>query len=124
MKFIQIFCCLRVEVNVSREVEPLHIIQIFNNDGVSLGLSYQPEHLGVAVFSEDDNLRLRRCLILPLDAALQLQHHWAGGIDEGDIVLAGKSIGGRRFSVSAQQHLHVVQLGQLVVINGDESLSM
>ena len=59
--------------------------------------------------------------VLLLDAPLQLQHHGAGGIDNLYAVLLRQLVGLRRFAVSSQEHLDVVELAHLVVVDGDES---
>ena len=76
----------------------------------------------MSILAEDDNLCIRVAVVLPLDASLQLQHHWAGGIDNLDVVALRQLIGRRRLTMCPQQHLCSVQLLQVVVVDGDESL--
>ena len=74
----------------------------------------------MSVFSEDDNLSLA-CLILCLDALLQLKHHGTGGIDDLDVVTTGEFIGLGGLAMCTQQHLDIVEFTHLVVIDGDKS---
>ena len=60
-------------------------------------------------------------IILFLDTLLELEHHRTGGIDDLDVVLSGELVGLRGLSMGTQQHLHVVQLTHVVVVDGDES---
>ena len=93
---------------------------MLDDDGVACRLTNQSEHLSMSLFPEDDNLS-GACLILLLDALLQLEHHRARSVDNLDIVLTSQLIGLRGLAMSAQQYLHMVQLTHLVVIDGDES---
>ena len=113
---------LRVEVDVAVEVEPLHIVDAFDDDGSRQGLPHQSQHLGVAVLAEDDNLRIGVVVKLPLNAALQGQHHGAGSIDDLDIVSLGQLVGLGGLAVGPKQHLHIVQLPEVIVIDGDQSM--
>ena len=63
----------------------------------------------------------RRSLILLFDLLLELEHHRASGIDNLDMITTGKFISLWGLSMSAQQHLHIVKLAHLLVVDGDES---
>jgi hypothetical protein len=55
------------------------------------------------------------------DALLELEHHRAGGIDDLDVVTAGEFVGLWGFAVGTEEHLHVVELTHVVVVDGDEA---
>ena len=61
-----------------------------------------------------------RFIILSLDALLELEHHGTGGIDDLDVVATGELVGLRGFAMGTQQHLHIVELAHLLMIDGDE----
>ena len=122
MEAIERLCCLRVEIDVAREVELLHVLHLLYHDSLACGLSHKSQHLGVSALAEDNYLRIGRRVVLSLDAALQSQHHGARSVDYLYVVLLRQSVSLGRFAVSTQQHLHVVQAAQIVVIDSDESL--
>ena len=70
--------------------------------------------------TEDHDLR-GVFIILFLDALLELEHHRTSGINDLDVVLTGELVGLRGLTVGTQQHLHVVQLAHIIVIDGDQS---
>ena len=55
------------------------------------------------------------------DLLLELEHHRTSGIDNLDMITTGKFISLWGLSMSAQQHLHIVKLAHLLVVDGDES---
>ena len=55
------------------------------------------------------------------DFLLQLQDHGTGGIDDLDVVAVRYLVGFGRFAMGTEQDLHVVELLELVVVDGDES---
>ena len=75
----------------------------------------------MSVLAIDDNLLVGRLVKLLLDALLQAKHHRASRIDDFDVVLSGQLVGGRWLSVCPEQYLHVMQLGELFVVDGDEA---
>ena len=117
---VERFRGLRVEVDVSGKVEPFHLIEVLYDDGVRLCLPDESEHLSVTALAEDDDLRSPRLIILFLDTLLELEHHGASGIDDLDMVAAGEFVGLRGLAMGAQQHLHIVEFAQVVVIDGDK----
>jgi len=66
-------------------------------------------------------MRGKIAIVLAFDAFLQLEHHRTGGVDDFNIVSLGQFIGLRRFTMSAQKDLHIVQLPHLIVLDGDQS---
>ena len=74
--------------------------------------------------SEDHNLRIRMIFVLFFNATLQRQHHRTGGIYNLDVVFSSQFVGFRGFSMCSQQHLHIVQLAQIIVVNGHQSAFM
>ena len=56
-----------------------------------------------------------------LDTLLQPEHHRAGGVDDLNAVAAGGIVGRWRLAVGTQQHLDVVQGGQVVVRYGAQT---
>ena len=107
----------------------LHVVEIFNDDGVAVGLANESEHFGVAVFPENHDLRggfslcqkLPRGFVLLLDAPLQLQHHGTGGIDDFDVVPTGNFVGLRRFAVGPEQHFRIAERVELLVVDGEKA---
>ena len=78
--------------------------------------------------TEDHDLLLAICflifiprIILFLDAALQLEHHRTSSINNLNIVLAGQRIRLWRFTMRTQQHLRIMQLLEVVMINGNQT---
>ena len=133
MELVERLRGLTVEVDIAREVEALHLVEALDDDGGRLGLTYEAEYLGVAFLAEDDDLgdptptppleregNIVGFIELFLDALLELKHHGAGGIDNLDVVTSGELIGLRGFAMGAQQHLHIVELAHLFVVDGDE----
>ena len=114
---------LRIQTDVAAEVQSAHLLDAFYHDGLSVGLTHQSQHLGMSVLSvyHDLSAMLRVVVVLLLDALLQAEHHRTSGIDDFDVVLACQFVGGRWFAMGAEQHLHVVQLGKLLVVDGDEA---
>ena len=102
----------------------LHILQLLYHDGMSLGLTYQAQHLGMSLLAEDDDLRLGIVNILLFDAALKLEHHRTGGIDNLDVVAFGKGIGLRWLSVGTKQNLHTVEFLHLIMVDGGQTSLM
>ena len=90
------------------------------HDSPVVGLSDESHHLGVSIFSEDDDLRFGVGLKLSSYPPLQLQHHRAGGIHYLDMVLRRPLISLRRFAVGPEQHGGIVQVGHLLMVEGDE----
>ena len=50
-----------------------------------------------------------------------MKHDRASGVNEVDMPFAGKGVGGWRFAVCTQQHLGVVNVAHLLVVDGHES---
>ena len=90
MELVETLGSLGIEGDVAAEIqlaylpEMLHILQLLYHDGMTFGLTYQAQHLGMSLLTEDDDLRLGIVDILLFDAALKLEHHRAGGIDNLD----------------------------------------
>ena len=72
-------------------------------------------------FPVDDDLCLGVFGIYLLDASLQVEHHGACGIDDGDVLCFGLPVGGRRLTVCTQQNLGVAQLSEGGVVDHQES---
>ena len=121
MKLIQRLGGLREEIHITCEIQTFHILETFNHNSPSIGLSHQSQHFCMSRFAKDDKLGMRVLVALGLDAALQLQHHGTGGINDFDMVLTGQLIGLRRLTVCAEQHLHIMQMAQLLMVDGNES---
>ena len=131
MKLVERLGGLRIKEDVAGEIEAVNVVKLLDDDGRAMGLSHQPQHLGMAVLAEDDNLRttlpqpigdrLGR-LKLPLDAPLQLQHHRTSGIYNVNMVATSKFVGLGRLSMGTQQHFHPMQTGKLLMVDGDETL--
>ena len=117
VKLFEAFRGLRIKIYVAIEVEMTYVFKLFDNDGTALCLPHKPQNLGMTVLTEDHNLRLRLAVELPFDTPLQLQYHRTSGIDDLDTVATGRLISLGRFAVSSQQHLYIVQVFQLFVID-------
>ena len=48
--------CLRIEIDVAREIEALDILEVGDDDGFALRLTDKTEHLSMTGLAEDDNL--------------------------------------------------------------------
>lgn len=121
MELIERLRCLRIEIDVAGEVEARHLVGMLYDDGMLICLSHETEHLCMSVLAKDDYLGIRRCLILFLYPSLQLKHNGAGGIDDLDVITACNLVGLRRFAMSAEQHFRIMQFGELLMLDGDES---
>ena len=113
-KFLHRLGGLRVEVDVSRVVNLVDLVDVFDDQCLTASLAHQTVDLGMTALAVDDYLRPMRGILIVIgggDALLQLEYDGAGGIDNLDIVAAGSLIGFGRFSMCPQQHLHIVQLG-------------
>ena len=100
------------------EVEAFHVLRPFDDDGASGGLPDEADDLGVSRLAIDDELRVRFLVGHALDAALELQHDGAGGVDDVDVVLPRSGVGFGRFAVSAEQNFGVAQAAESVVVDG------
>ena len=129
VELVERLCGLRVEVDVARKVERGHLVETLDDDSGGLRLSHETKHLGMTLLAEDYDLGGRGLLIthtmiliiLALDALLELEHHRTGRIDNLDVVAAGEFVGLRGLAVGTKQHLHVVELAQVVVVDGDKA---
>ena len=75
----------------------------------------------MAGFAKDNNLRIVVCVILPLYSTLQLQHHGACGVYYLNVVLSRQLVCFGRLAVCPEQHLHIVQLPHVVMIDCDKA---
>ena len=89
---------------------------------MTVACPYESQHLGMAALAVNDNLgsALARFTSTEggIDALLQLEHYRAGGIYDLDAVAAGGLVGLGRLTMSPEQHLHVMQLFQLLMGDG------
>ena len=111
---------LAVKADVTREIKLAYLVGAFDDNGIPLGLSYKPQHLGMSVFTEDYNLLLVIGVskIFLLDAFLQMQYNRARGINYPDIVLFSNTVCGWRLAMSTQQYLRVLQPVKLLMPYG------
>ena len=126
MELVERLRGLRVEEDIMTEVELLHLVEVLDDDGRRLRLTYETKHLGMTFLAEDDDRafpswEVAKGVILRLNPFLELEHHRTGGIDNLDVVLAGQLIGLWGLTMGPQQHLHVVELAQVVVVDGDQT---
>lgn len=56
LKSVQRLCGLGVETDVFAEIQFPCLFLLFDDDGLSGGLSYQTQYFGVSIFAIDDNL--------------------------------------------------------------------
>ena len=133
MKLVERLGGLGVEIDVAREIQFRHLVDILNDNGVGMCLTHESQYLGVTFLAENNylwsiltshfTLFTPRLVILFLDAFLELQHHRTSGINDFYVVATSQLVGLRGFAMSPQQHLHIMQLAKVVVIDGDESHS-
>jgi hypothetical protein len=122
VEFIEAHGGLRVEVDVTREVESFHVVEVFHHDGFLVGLSHETEHFRMTVLSENHDLCFGIAVELSFDSSLQCQHHRAGGVNDFNVVASSRFVGLWWLTVGTQQHGDVMQPGQLLMIDGDESV--
>ena len=120
MKLVKALGRLGIEIDVAREIQFLYILEFLYHDGLADSLPHKSLHLCVSVLTKDDYLRIRIADILSLDAFLQLQHHRTGGINDVYMVSLGQGISLRRLTISTQQHLDMIQLLHILVVDGDK----
>ena len=119
MKLVKTLSRLGIEIDIAREIQFLHILEFLNHDGLAGSLPHQSQHLCVSILAKDDYLRIRIAGILTLDTFLQLQHHRTGGVNDVYMVLLSQGISLRRLTMSTQQHLDMMQLLHILVVDGD-----
>lgn len=124
MEIVKTLGGLRIEVDILGEVEIPDIIDFLDYDSLLASLTHQAKDFGMTVFAKYHYLGIGGCIVLSPDAALQSQHHRAGSIDNLDVVALGKLVGLRRFAMSSQQDFYIVELGELLMVDGDESFGM
>lgn len=124
MEIVESLCGLRIEVDVFGEVELLDIIDFLNHDSLLASLTHQAKDFGMTVFAKYHYLGIGGSIVLAFDAALQSQYHGASGIDNLDVVALGKLVGLRRFAMGSQQDFDIVELGELLMVDGDEPFGM
>ena len=78
----------------------------------------------MTVLAEYHYLCLRVGVILFLDASLQLKHHRTRRVNYLDIVASCRLICLGRLTVRPEQHLDIVQLLQLLMVDGYQSARM
>ena len=79
LKSVQRLCGLGVETDVFAEIQFPCLFLLFDDDGLSGGLSYQTQYFGVSIFAIDDNLLVA---VVFLDVLL-LNLLFAGGVRPG-----------------------------------------
>lgn len=124
MEVVESLGGLRIEVDVLGEVELLDIIDFLDYDSLLASLTHQAKDFGMTVFAKYHYLGIGGSIVLSPDAALQSQHHGAGGIDNLDVVALGKLVGLWRFAMGSQQDFDIVELGELLMVDGDEPFGM
>lgn len=124
MEIVESLGGLGIEVDVLGEVELLGIINILDYYSMLASLPHQAKDFGMTVFAKYHYLGIVGSIVLSPDATLQSQHHGAGGIDNLDIVALGKLVGLGRFAMGSQQDFDIVELGELLMVDGDESFGM
>ena len=130
---LKIFVTASAETRAQRRVDELRakgvevdfaeVLAVFDDHGLPMSLSHQPVYFGVSCFPINDDLRLfgRVGVIGRFYFSLQLQHDGASGVDDFDVVLGGDAVGLGRLAVGTQQHFHVVQMFELLVVDCDEA---
>ena len=87
---------------------PVQHLLVFHHQGVAVHLPHQAQYFGVTHPAENDYLSVPAVLVQAsvclTDTALQLQHHRAGAVNHRQFAGRSFGIGGRRFSVSPDEH--------------------
>lgn len=110
---------LTVKGDGTVEVElVLHVIEIFDHDGMAADLSHQSYDFGVSLFAEYHNLCVGVAGKFVLDALLKMENDGTGGIDDVDIVPTGCIVGLRRFAVCPQQEFGIVEVIEVGMFDG------
>ena len=104
LKSVQRLCGLGVETDVFAEIQFPCLFLLFDDDGLSGGLSYQTQYFGVSIFAIDDNLLVAVVFldVLLLNLLLQAEYDRAGCVNDFYIVAAGNVISFRGLSMSTQ----------------------
>lgn len=94
LKSVQRLCGLGVETDVFAEIQFPCLFLLFDDDGLSGGLSYQTQYFGVSIFAIDDNLLVAVVFldVLLLNLLLQAEYDRAGCVNDFYIVAAGNVI--------------------------------
>lgn len=113
---------LAVEADGCVHVETADFAGAFDDDGGALGLADEAEDFGVSVFAEDDDLLggggLCAFLVFFAYAVLEVEDDGTGGVDNVYVLLLGLVVGGGGLAVGTEQDVAVVELVELVVVNG------
>ena len=77
MKLVKRLGGLRIQEDVARKVQLADFIEMFDDNGIGMCLTYQSQYLSMTFLAEDDNLAVSRWLsaisiILFLDTFLEL----------------------------------------------------
>jgi hypothetical protein len=72
----------------------------------------------MSALAVDDDERTIGAVVFPLDAALQLEHYGAGGVDDFNVVLLCLLVGLGRFAMSAKQDLPSTEFTKGSVVDG------
>ena len=120
---VEVLRGLRIEVDILGDVEfLLYLVEAIHDDRLNMGRADESQYLRMSFLSENDGLSFGTVRPLPLDTALQGEDHRPSGIDDLYIILPGNLISLGRLAIGTEQHLCVVQLTQLLVVDGDKSL--
>lgn len=59
MEFVERLGGLRIQADVTAEVQEFDIFEIFHDDGFACRLSHKSQNFGMTALSKNDNLRVR-----------------------------------------------------------------
>ena len=122
LKSVQRLCGLGVETDVFAEIQFPCLFLLFDDDGLSGGLSYQTQYFGVSIFALFHNLLVAVVFldVLLLNLLLQAEYDRAGCVNDFYIVAAGNVISFRGLSMSTQQHFGVVEVVEFLMVDGNQ----
>ena len=98
----------------------LCIVDGFDNDGCTVGLSYESDNFCMSVLAIDNNLALVSGVgvILSFDAFLEMKYNGTSGVNELDVVLVSEEIGLWRFAVGTEHDFCSLKTGEVLVLHG------
>ena len=122
VELVERLCGLRIQIDVSREIELSHLVKALYDNGCALGLTYKAKYLGMTFLTKNHNLsRLTRFVVLLFDTLLELEYHRTRSIDNLDVVTTGQLVGLRGFTMGTEQHLGIMEFAHVIVVDDDKA---
>ena len=99
----------------------MDVVFVFYNDGSAIGLPLKADDFGMTDFAVNDDLRFGVVGVGLMDFLLKFENYRASGIDDCDVVAACNFVGARRFAMRTKKNADIVEVLELVVLDGDEA---